>query len=242
MPTSTGTRASLGSPDSGSGSTGLTPFSSRVLWSVVGGCLTLFVALALGYEHEPLASLDAEVAQWMTTDLPAWVEWLARPFSWIGGWIGLTALGTAAGILLARERAWIDVAFFLAAFVGTQLLVSLLKAFFDRARPDVGSIVPLPESAAFPSGHAAAGAASFAALAILLAERLPRGLRAELWGAVAVLGIAVGLSRVALNVHFVTDVVAGWCVGLAWLAVCLLARDAVSRRGRSDLVAQSHKV
>ena len=167
---------------------------------------------------------------------------MARPFSWLGGWIGLTALGAAAGILLARERAWLDVAFFLAAFVGTQLLVSLLKAFFDRARPDVGSVVPLPESAAFPSGHAAAGAASFGALAFLIAERLPRPLRTEFWLGVAALGVAVGLSRVALNVHFVTDVVAGWCLGLAWLAACLLARDALSRRARSDLVAQSHKV
>jgi undecaprenyl-diphosphatase len=226
----------------GSDPTGLTPPSSGALWALLAGGALAFVALALGYEHEPLASLDAEVAQWMATDLPAWVEWLARPFSWLGGWIGLTALGTAAGILLARERAWLDVAVFLAAFVGTQLLVSLLKAFFDRARPDLGSVVPLPESAAFPSGHAAAGAASFGVLAFLIAERLPRPLRTEFWLAVVVLAVCVGLSRIALNVHFVTDVVAGWCLGLAWLAACLLARDAVSRRARSDLVAQSHKV
>jgi undecaprenyl-diphosphatase len=193
-----------------------------------------FVALALGYEHDPLASLDAEVAQWMATDLPSWIERLARPFSWIGGWIGLTVLGVAAGVVLSRERAWLDIALFLAAFVGTQLLVSLLKGLFDRARPGVGSVVPLPESAAFPSGHAAAGIASFGALAVLLAERLPdRRLRGRFWAAVATLGGAVGLSRIALNVHFVTDVVAGWCLGLAWLAACLLLRDRLRSRPTS---------
>jgi membrane-associated phospholipid phosphatase len=203
------------------------------LVTVMVVALGAFVALALGYEHDPLASLDAEVAQWMATDLPGWVERLARPFSWIGGWIGLTALGAAAGVVLSRERAWLDIALFLAAFVGTQLLVSLLKGLFDRARPGVGSVVPLPESAAFPSGHAAAGVASFGALAVLAAERMPREVRLRFWLAVAALGVAVGLSRIALNVHFVTDVVAGWCIGLAWLAACLLLRDRLRSRPTS---------
>ena len=227
MSTSTGTRASPASAEAAT--------RRHFLWVLLAAGLAAFLALALGYEHEPLASLDADVAQWMATDLPAWVEWLARPLSWLGGWIGLTALGAAAGIMLARERAWLDVAFFLAAFVGTQLLVSLLKAFFERARPDAGSVVPLPESAAFPSGHAAAGAASFGALAVLVAERLPRPLRTEFWLVVVALGIAVGVSRIALNVHFVTDVVAGWCLGLAWLAGCLLVRDRLRRTGAAQV-------
>lgn len=198
----------------------------RTLVVVLAASLAGFVVLAVAYDHEPLATIDPEVAEWVASDLPGWVEWLARPFSWLGGWIGLTVLGVAAAIVLVRERAWLDLAFFATAHLGSQLAVSLVKEWFDRPRPSVGSAVPLPESASFPSGHAASGAASLGALAVLAAERLPsRRARVWLWSCVAAAGVAIGLSRIALNVHFVTDVLAGWCFGLAWLAACLLLRD-----------------
>ena len=146
---------------------------SRRLWVLLVVGLVGFVALAALYEREPLASVDGDVARWVASDLPGWVEWAARPFSWLGGWIGLTALGVAAAVLLVHERAWLDLAFFAGAYLGSQLVVALLKEWFDRPRPAVGSAVPLPESAAFPSGHATAGVASLGALAVLAAERLP---------------------------------------------------------------------
>jgi undecaprenyl-diphosphatase len=213
------------------------PHRSRALWALLAAGLVGFVGLAVAYDRDPLASLDADTAEWVARELPGWIEWIARPFSWLGGWIGLTALGVAATVLLVRERAWLDLAFFAVAYLGSQLVVVLLKDWFDRPRPALGSAVPLPESAAFPSGHATAGVASLCALAILAAERIPsRRARAWLWAVVAVLGVAVGLSRIALNVHFVADVVAGWCLGLAWLAGCLLARDALQSRRASAAV------
>ena len=203
----------------------------RAIWVLLVLGLAGFAALAVGYEHDPIAALDHDVAEWVAESLPAWLEALGRPFSWIGGWIGVIVLCVAASLVLASERAWLDLAFFLVVLAGSQLAVALLKDAFDRPRPAAGSAVELPASAAFPSGHAAAGVAVFGATAVLAAERLPsRRARAWLWSTAVAVGLAVGLSRVALNVHFVTDVLAGWCLGLAWLAACLLARDAVRRR------------
>ena len=212
-------------------STGIREMSrTAVLVSLLVAGSAAFGLLALGYDDDPLGPLDRDVAEWVASDLRGWVEWLARPFSWLGGWIGLTALGVAAGVLLVRQRAWLDLAFFLTAFLGSQLVVAFLKDWFDRPRPDVGPAVPLPESAAFPSGHATAGVASLGALAVLASERLPsRRARTWLWSAVVVGGLVVGLSRVALGVHYVTDVLAGWALGLAWLAACLIVRDLVRR-------------
>jgi undecaprenyl-diphosphatase len=191
-----------------------------------------FVLLALAYEHEPLASLDADVSESVATSVPGWLEALARPFSWLGGWIGITALTTAAVILLARERNWLDACFVLAAVVGSQIAVAVLKALFDRPRPDAGSAVPLPDSAAFPSGHATAGIAALGALVVLTAERLTtRRARLTLWIGAVVVGLAIGLSRIALNVHYPADVLAGWCFGLAWLAACVLARERLRASG-----------
>jgi undecaprenyl-diphosphatase len=226
MPASIGTRESSGSPEIDR------PRRGSGLWIALLFAVAGFALLALAYEHEPFASLDAEVADWVASSLPGGVEALARPFSWLGGWIGITALTVAVVVLLARERNWLDVAFVLLAVVGSQIVVAVLKAWFERPRPDVGSPVPLPESAAFPSGHATSGVAALGAFTILAAERLQsRRARARLWCAATILGLGVGLSRIALNVHYVTDVLAGWCLGLAWLAACLLVRERLRRPG-----------
>jgi membrane-associated phospholipid phosphatase len=206
---------------------------SRALVILVAAGLAGLLALALAHEHDPVEAIDLETARWVARSLPTSVEWAARPFSWLGGWLGLTVLGAAAAVLLARERAWIDLAFLLAAFAGSQLVTQMLKDLIGRLRPEFGSAVPLPSSFAFPSGHAAAGAASLGALAVLLSERLPPGrARTWLWIGVVALGTGVGLSRIALNVHYVSDVMAGWCLGIAWLAACLLVRDRLLDRER----------
>ncbi|HEU0246987.1 MAG TPA: phosphatase PAP2 family protein [Gaiellaceae bacterium] len=207
-----------------------------MLWALLVAGVVGFVVFALTFERDPLAAIDREVAECVATSFPAWAEWLARPPSWLGGWIGITAIGIVLGVVLVRERAWVDFGFLLVTFLGSAIAVALLKAWFDRPRPELGSAVELPSSASFPSGHATAGAASLGAATVLVTERLdsPRA-RAWVWGAAIGSGLAVGLSRIVLNVHYVTDVLAGWCLGLAWLAACLLARDASRGRGAASV-------
>ena len=117
------------------------------------------------------------------------------------------------------------------SIVGITILVAVLKALFERARPDLGSAIPLPHSYSFPSAHAATAVVLYGGLGLLLAERAESRARAVGWLATAVVVvIAIGTSRILLNVHFVSDVAAGFAVGFAWLGCCAIVRDAGASR------------
>jgi membrane-associated phospholipid phosphatase len=224
----------------GSDPTGLTPVPARVLLALLVAGLVGFAVLAALYDHDPLAALDREGAQWVARDLPTWVEWLARPPSWVGGWIGLTPLSIGLVLLLLVKRRLFDAVWAGLTLGGIHIVTPLVKEAFDRPRPDEGSAVPLPSSDSFPSGHASGAVVTFGALAALCAERWPERARL-LWSAAVALVVAVGASRTLLNVHHVSDVLAGWYLGLAWLAGALLVRE-IAAKEHGDLVAQSHKV
>ena len=90
------------------------------------------------------------------------------------------------------------------------------KAFFARPRPTVYAHLVQESNFSFPSGHAMGGIAFFLALHLLLWRTLPRRWR---WIGVLglVLALAIGISRPYLQVHYPSDIVAGWAFGSAWV-------------------------
>jgi membrane-associated phospholipid phosphatase len=104
------------------------------------------------------------------------------------------------------------------------------EAGLRAAAPDVGSPIDLPSSFSFPSGHATTGIAVFGLLglyAAILART--RGWKVAAVLAGLALGVLIGVSRIVLNLHFVGDVLAGFCLGLSWLVACLLVTDMIRR-------------
>lgn len=193
---------------------------------------TGFFALADAYrESEPIVDLDVRVEEWVASQMPGWVEWLARPFTWVGGIVGVALLVGIVGLSLIRAGRRPDAVLLVVAALGVQVIVMVLKSVYERPRPDAGSPIDLPHSTSFPSGHAATGIAMFGALALIAAGRARSPAAAA--GMLVLgfsIGVGVGASRVVLNVHFVSDVLAGFCVGLAWLCVCLAARELLAGR------------
>jgi membrane-associated phospholipid phosphatase len=195
------------------------------LVAFLGAALAGYAVLASAVvDRDRPVGVDLDVAVWVADSMPSWAEWLARPVTWLGGFVGVTLVVVAATLWLLRRGEWPQAVLLVAVALGIQLLVSTAKNGYARPRPDVGSAIDLPSSFSFPSGHAATGIAVFGLLGLVVATRLRT--RARRVGAISAgfaLGIASGASRVVLDVHYLSDVLAGWCLGLAWLSACLLA-------------------
>lgn len=191
-----------------------------------GGVLAL--ALSASYHIEPVGTLDDGVAEWVAASMPGWIEWVFRPFHWLGSWMGMTPLTIGlAGLLLAAGRA-ADAVWATCSLVGVHATTGLLKEVFDRPGLEEPAGAQLPPADSFPSGHASGAVVTFGILAVLAAERWPGRVR-QLWVAVALIVVATGVSRVVLNVHYLTDVPGGYSLGLAWLAGALLVRERLRR-------------
>jgi membrane-associated phospholipid phosphatase len=128
------------------------------------------------------------------------------------------ALGLIAYALKRRQP---RVALFL--FVSIELsavVTEVAKRVADRPRPDTALV--FASSTSFPSGHALGSMVAVLALAVVLLPLVRRDLRPWAMAAGAVIVLSVGIGRVALNVHHLSDVVAGWALGYLYFAVCLL--------------------
>lgn len=113
-------------------------------------------------------------------------------------------------------------AFFVLTVGGQYLIVNVVKWLVDRARPNLDRLTGF-SGPSFPSGHAAASAATFAAFALVLGRGRSAQSRSVLAGVGTALAVAIATSRVMLGVHWMTDVLAGLALGWAWFAVCAIA-------------------
>ena len=187
-------------------------------WSAVLLGAMIFVFAAVG-RHPPglapktnlpfVGEFDLSVFHWMDDIRNGVLTLLARFLSVLGGGAVTIPLRVAVAVWLAFRRRWRAFATWVITWAAAELILSAAKAFFHRGRP------PFPlvdvNGFSFPSGHAVAGAATAVALVLVL---LPAGPARRRWEFVAIgIAIEMALSRVYLNAHWFSDVVAGVLLG-----------------------------
>lgn len=155
---------------------------------------------------------------------PHWLELAMRDVSsFASTTVLLLVMAAAVAYLLAVRRRAMAL-FVLIVLGGGQLLTSVLKLSVDRPRPELVSHLVEVLTLSFPSGHAMGAALTYGTLGVLAADIAPnRAAKACLLGLAIFVTLLVGISRIYLGVHWPSDVMAGWCAGFAWAALCFLA-------------------
>ena len=218
-----------------------TPESKRLLSiELLVGLLTAAAALVLFtwlgreiLEGEVLA-LDERLRALVHDLASPRLTTLMRAASLYGGPAVLVPAGLVAAVAFMVKGWRRGALLVVVTLAGAGLLNWLLKFSFARVRPASFFDYPLPGSPSFPSGHALYAASVFGGLAVLLAARIQnRPLQLAIWYVAISLILLVGISRVYLGVHYPTDVLAGYAIGVIWVtAVAFGDRLARHRRRR----------
>ncbi|MFC5801786.1 phosphatase PAP2 family protein [Streptomyces formicae] len=189
--------------------------------------VVLLVLVAAGWG--PLVAVDVMVARELHGSAlaePGFTQ-ANRVFSdWVWDPWTMRALIAAVVLLLLWRAAWLPALWVAAASVLGSAVQQGLKFLVGRERPSWSNPVDTAEYAAFPSGHAMTATVTCGLLLWLLGRRGagPRVWRAAV-AAAAVTVLGVGFTRLYLGVHWLTDVVAGWLLGVCLVAVAVASYD-----------------
>ncbi len=200
----------------------------------IGAAILVVAAWLFGAVAEDVVTgdritlVDAALAEWLhghaTPSVTRWVLLVTNLHSTFA----VAAYAVAAGLWLAWRRRWHRL-LTLAVCVGGGLALNVaMKLAFQRARPRFDDPLLTLSSYSFPSGHVLASTLFYGLCVAWVFGRTrrpgPRLLAA--FGALAAIAF-VGFTRMYLGVHYLTDVVAAFLEGVAWLALCLTAMDCV---------------
>ncbi len=200
--------------------TGLALTAALVVIILLG--LVVAALAVLVHHSEALTDLDSSAAREAHRYVGPETRRVLEDITWLASTQGVIVIGVVVGVIewIRLPNRWIPV-FLVVVTLGDSLVTNTIKGIVERARPTIEPVAATL-GPSFPSGHSSTAAAFFAALA-LLAGRRRSAARAALAGIAVGLAVAVACSRVLLDLHWVSDVVAGLALGWGWFAVCALA-------------------
>ena len=187
-------------------------FALVLFWGPLG----LFIALADEINsHKPIY-LDIVILEWLYKFATPTLDKTAIFITDLGSTAFITSLTVMVSLVLYLQQKSLQAVFLIFTAGGAALMNFVLKLIFQRERPTLWNTLVVESSYSFPSGHAMSSSAlAFALMALFWHTKWK-------WLTV-VLGtlyfVTIGITRIYLGVHFPSDVLAGWCISLAWVVI-----------------------
>jgi membrane-associated phospholipid phosphatase len=193
--------------------------------------LVALVAAVLSFAHlaedyldrDAIVRWDVEFSRWLHAHSSDALLSFFKLVTYGGNVVSLAVLTAAVAAILFRRGRVNEAALLCAVALGIEVLNAALKLAFQRPRPEL-AFVHL-DTYSFPSGHAAGSAAIYAALFYVAARRGGLGQQVVWAGAYIGVVVLIGFSRLYLEAHYLSDVLAGVSLGAAWVAACLFVYE-----------------
>jgi undecaprenyl-diphosphatase len=199
--------------------------STGLLAVTAAGVLFTLLVVSVRRQWEGLFAVDRAVATWFNDVVSGsrFTVNVLRGVTEFGGRNMLTlVLVAATGYLLVRRQHRLAV-YVIITSLGALILDPMVKLLVERLRPVVDVPVATAPGPSFPSGHALGSLVSYGVLMLIFMPVVPRRHRTGLIAATAAVVVAVGVTRIALGVHYLSDVLGGWALGVVWLGVTAVA-------------------
>lgn len=208
-----------------------------LIFAVLASGALAFAAISDMTDEEEGRAFDTGVLQFFHPHAdpadpigPQWLDHAMYDVTALGSIAVLGLITLIAGGFLVMRSQLVKGAALAGGLIGGIFLSETLKAVFERTRPPEAYRAAEALNHSFPSGHALLSTVVYLTLGVMLARSVSRKrLRAYILGVAMLLALLVGVSRVYLGVHWATDVLAGWCVGAMWAAVCWIAANATEQ-------------
>ncbi len=210
-------------------------------WPIIGLIMFVFGALAFGgltynlLNQGPLLQWDREIANTLPAiglKSPTYVRTIMDAGFYIGDQV-IAGLSILLGLLFIIKRLWKEVAMLVIGMVGASSLFLFLSHLINRPRPStqIWIVLGIP---GYPSGHAISVIVFYGLMAYLLVPRIASAFWRVVVVVVALLIIGfVGFSRIFTGGHYLTDILAGYAIGIAWSGIAFTCIEVVSLKIRS---------
>jgi len=152
--------------------------------------------------------------------------------TWLGSLYVLAPLAVILAAMLFSAHRTSDIILLFGGLFGVSIIVHGLKLLIARPRPQAeGLLVIMPSDFSFPSGHTAQITAFTFACALIFAKKLPPRDALLLGSGLGAIALLVGISRIYLKVHYISDVIAGAVLGVLWIFFLQWLLNAYHGRG-----------